>query len=91
MAQILSIHSEVASTGGTLLLEVAIALREHRLRPDRMDWSLTAPDTVVWRIAAPVGREFHLPKLVERVQQVPGVIRVEINDAFPPACSQSGS
>lgn len=84
MARIISIHSEVASTGGTILLEVAIALREHRLRPDWMHWSLTAPDAVVWRIAAPAGREFHLPQLVERVQQVPGVLRVEIYDGLPP-------
>jgi len=84
MPRVLSIHSEVSSTGGTLLLEVAIALREHRVRPDRMDWSLTAPDTVVWRITAPAGREFHLPELVERVRQVPGVLRVEIYDAVPP-------
>jgi hypothetical protein len=78
MNRALSLHADVAETGGTLLLEVAMGLREHRLRPETMVWSLYDLDRVRLRLAVSSGREHHLPALVERFRQLPGVTRVEI-------------
>ena len=85
MKRTLSIYANVASTGGTLLLEVAMGLREYRLRPEALVWSLVGPDKVkLWFIVEP-DREHHLPPLSDRFGQIEGVTKVEIED--PPTLS----
>lgn len=77
----LIIDADVSGTGGTLLLEVAMGLRENRLRPKSLVWS-TIPDQdqVKLLVELEAGIDHRLPVLVERFRGIPGVKKIVMNE-----------
>lgn len=77
MERELTIDVEVEPDGGTLLLQLAIALRERRIRPESLVWSCVPKTQVVklWLVLPP-GQSGHLPDLADLLNTVPGVRKV---------------
>lgn len=77
MERELAINVEVEPDGGTVLLQLVIALRERRIRPESLVWSCLPKTQVVklWLVLPPAQAE-HLPTLAELMNAVPGVRKV---------------
>lgn len=84
MKRTLTFHTTISSDEGTLLLHLAIALRERRFTPEALTL-LRAEGrgevTVSLTIAA--AHEQWLPALIERLQEIPGAHAFEV--LAPPA------
>jgi len=80
----LIIDADVLPTGGTLLLEVAMGLREHRIRPHSLVLScITSQDRVKLLVEFPAGRENGVLALAERFRNIPGVQKIVLNERTP--------
>ncbi len=77
MERELAIDVEVEPDDDTVLLQLAIALRERRIRPESLVWSCLPNTSVVklWLVLPPAQAE-HLPRLAELLNAVPGVRKV---------------
>lgn len=71
------LQAAVESTGGTLLLELAMAIREYRLRPESLVWTHDRGSAhVTINIVVPIDRVEGCQTLCERLRSIPGVERV---------------
>lgn len=87
MKRKINIFADVAANGGSLLLEVALGLREHRLQPESLIWALLGGNKIKLLLVIAPRLDHHLCDLVERFQRVPGVFKVEIEN--PPELGAS--